>query len=76
MEKCPKCKDFTLSFDPKKSMAACNSFSCNYSKGVNNINGYFKSFVVSKLNWDNYCAQTPLFVRQIRESLSNGLGKK
>jgi hypothetical protein len=76
MEKCPKCKDFTLSFDPKRSMAACSSFTCSYSKLVNNNNEYFKNFVVSKLNWDNYCAQTPVFVRQIRESLTSRSGKK
>jgi len=70
MERCPKCLDYTLSFDPMNSTAVCNSYRCDFAQNVQNQNQYFKSYVITKLNWNNYCAQTPIFVRRLRGTLA------
>lgn len=70
MERCPKCNDYTLSYDPLRGAAVCTSHGCDYIKTVSDTDEYFKVYVTSKLNWDNYCASTPLFIRQLRGTLS------
>ena len=70
MERCPKCLDYTLSFDPMSSTAVCNSYHCDFEQNVQNQNQYFKRYVITELNWNNYCAQTPTFVRKLRGTLA------
>ena len=70
MEKCPKCNCYTLSYDPRLRMAICTRHSCNYSKVVNDSEDYYNKFVISRDNWDNFCASTPLFVRKLRGTIS------
>jgi len=70
MEKCPKCNNYTLSYDPRSGKANCTRFNCNYSEIVDNSDDYYNKYVISKFNWDNYCAQTPLFVRELRGTLN------
>jgi len=69
MERCPKCKDYTLSYDPLRCGAVCTSYDCDYIEMVSDIDEYFKVYVISKLNWDNYCASTPFFIRELRGTL-------
>ena len=69
MEKCPDCKDYTLSYDSRRGFAVCNKYDCDYIKKVENSEDYFKKFVTSKFNWSNYCAKTPNFVRVLRGTL-------
>ena len=70
MEKCPKCLDYTLSYDPVLRTACCNSYDCNFIKGVDNVGAYFKNYVISELNWSNYCAKTSPSVRRWRNTLA------
>jgi hypothetical protein len=69
MEICPKCHDYTLSYDPSRRTAICCSCSCNFEESVNGLEDYFNTYVISELNWDNYCAKTPLFIRKLRGTL-------
>jgi hypothetical protein len=66
MEICPKCKDYSLSYDPRRKTARCYSLTCRFEEPVINSSDYFDRYVISPLNWENFCAQTPLFVREIR----------
>ena len=70
MEKCPKCEDYTLSYNPRRCVAVCNSHDCDYIQKVEDMEDYFNRYVISELNWDNYCAKTPLFVRKLRGTLT------
>lgn len=65
-EICPHCKSYTLSYDPVRKTARCYSLECDFEKRVQDEDDYFNKFVISELNWTNYCASTPTFVRQIR----------
>ena len=65
-EKCPMCKSYTLSYDPIRETARCYLFDCAFEKKVKDKDEYYKDFVLTERNWDNYCASTPLFVRKIR----------
>lgn len=69
MEICPKCKSYTLSYDSRRCVAICNSYECDYIYRVKDIEDYFNQFVVSELNWNNYCAKTPSFIRKLRGTL-------
>ena len=69
MEKCPKSKDNYLSYDPHRKTACCVSHDCDFEEKVLDQEDYFRKFVISSLNWENYCARTPLFVRKIRGTL-------
>jgi len=66
MEKCPKCNYYTLSYDPRLGTAICTRYSCDYSEVVSDSDDYYKKFVISQYNWDNFCASTPPFVRKLR----------
>lgn len=66
MERCPQCKDYSLCYDPKGSWAVCTSYGCGYVGEVVSADEYYHKYVISALNWDNYCACTPLFVRELR----------
>lgn len=70
MEKCPKCSDYTLSYEPQERDAVCKSYTCDFSQKVTDVNQYHKSYVISELNWKNYCAKTPLFIRKLRGTLT------
>jgi hypothetical protein len=69
MEICPKCHDYTLSYDPSRKVALCYSHACDYEMSVTGLEEYFKNYVISELNWENYCAKTPIFVRKLRGTL-------
>ncbi len=68
-EKCPRCESYTLSYDPARRTARCYRLDCDFEEKVNDVDEYFKKFVITKLNWTNYCASTPFFVRKIRGTL-------
>jgi len=70
MEICPKCRDYTLSYDPARRVAICYSKKCNYCQPINDYKDYFKSFIISKLNWENYCAKTPSSIRKLRGTMA------
>lgn len=70
MERCPRCNNYTLNYDPRLGTATCTRFDCRYSEVVVNSDEYFNKFVISSSNWDNYCSQTPLFVRKLRGTLN------
>lgn len=68
-EICPKCKSYTLSYDPIRKTARCYFLDCGFEEGVQDEDEYFNKFVISELNWTNYCVSTPTFVRKIRGHL-------
>lgn len=70
MEKCPKCKKIYLEHDPRYKAARCYNPDCDFWERVRDYDEFFERFVISELNWSNYCAQTPKFVREIRGTLS------
>lgn len=68
-EICPKCKSYTLSYNPVRRSAMCYRLDCDFEERVPDEDNYFNRFVITKLNWTNYCASTPTFVRKIRGHL-------
>lgn len=68
-EKCPRCESYSLSYDPVRGTARCYRMDCDFEEKVKDVDDYFDRFVIAKLNWDNYCASTPFFVRKIRGTL-------
>jgi len=68
-EKCPSCQSYTLSYDPVRKTARCYRVDCDFEEKVTDGDEYFEKFVITKLNWTNYCASTPAFVRKIRGTL-------
>jgi len=68
-EICPTCIQYTLNHDARRETARCYNYTCGFELRVRNYEEYFNRFVISKLNWTNYCAQTPLFIRRIRNTL-------
>ncbi len=70
MERCPERRDYILSFDRRRRAAVCsNKHSCKFFEKATDQKDYFNRFVVSELNWENYCASTPAFVRKARGTL-------
>lgn len=67
-EKCPLCLNLTLAYVARDNMAICHMVwpPCGFREPVADYHDYMKKFMLSKLNWDNYCMGTPRFVRLIR----------
>lgn len=76
MEKCPKCKQNTLDYDTRQKMAQCYNVNCDFFKYVADYDNYFRIYVISKLNWGNYCSQTPAFIREIRGTIKPNTWKR
>lgn len=70
MEKCPKCRDYTLSYDARIHAAVCTKYTCGFVFQVQDVQDYYDNFVISEINWNNYCAKTPRYVRTLRGTLS------
>ena len=47
MEKCPRCKDYTLSYDARIHAAVCTKHTCGLVSQVQDIQDYFNYFVIS-----------------------------
>jgi hypothetical protein len=69
MEVCPKCKQLTLTHDWRRSTATCCDKKCQFEKRVKDRHEYFECYVMSSANMTNYRAQTPAFLRRIRDGL-------
>jgi transcription initiation factor TFIIIB Brf1 subunit/transcription initiation factor TFIIB len=63
MEICPECSEYSLSLDLRNGLARCYNRDCCFKEEIIDYDDYFKRFVISELNWANYCAQTPASLR-------------
>lgn len=68
MEICPKCNEYTLSLDLRDNVARCYNLNCDFEEKIKDYDDYFERFKISKLNWENYCAQTPPKFRRMAPS--------
>lgn len=66
MEICPKCKKYTLTLVIKDRVARCYNYDCDFEEKIVDNNDYFNKFVISELNWENYCGQTPREFRVVK----------
>ena len=69
MEVCPNCERISLIHDRRRGVAKCYNPKCNYEREVRDRKDYFKRYVATPLNYENYCAQTPVFIRTVKEPL-------
>ncbi len=64
-EKCPKCKDYGLNYDPRRRAARCYYVGCDFYQAVQDEKEYYMRFVFTEDNWENYCGRTPKNIRKI-----------